>query len=191
MGWGGREKTDRQTLGERRTFYKNCFLPTQTHPPIPTPGAKRRARRQTRGPSVPFAPKNHTVPRVADRSNRSLARNDPPHSGASHTLVPVRPRWRGERRYLRTLSPGASLRLHHVFNPRPRRLSTSTDAFQLHPDVRSYRTRLTPSSASTSCRSRRRTCRPRLARTADRSASSASPNHTDRSPRAWSPSRSR
>ena len=26
------------------------------------------------------------------------------------------------------------------FNPRPRRLSTSTDAFQLHPDVASYGT---------------------------------------------------
>ena len=26
MGWGGREKTDRQTLGERRTFYKNVLF---------------------------------------------------------------------------------------------------------------------------------------------------------------------
>jgi hypothetical protein len=55
------------------------------------------------------------------------------------TLVPIRPRRRGERRSLRTLLPGDSLRLgSHAFNPRPRRLSTSTDAFQLHPDVRSY-----------------------------------------------------
>ena len=39
-----------------------------------------------------------------------------------------------------------SLRPHHAFNTRPRRLSTSTDAFQLHPDVRSYGTTLsTPS----------------------------------------------
>eukprot|EP00982_Pelagococcus_subviridis_P000587 4979-Pelagococcus_subviridis.AAC.1 len=29
---------------------------------------------------------------------------------SSITLVPVRPRWRGERRSLRTLFPGASLR---------------------------------------------------------------------------------
>ena len=48
---------------------------------------------------------------------------------------PIRPRWRGERRSLRTL-PGASLRPPLAFNPRPRRLSTPTDAFQLHPDIR-------------------------------------------------------
>ena len=35
-----------------------------------------------------------------------------------------------------------SLRAHLAFNPRPRRLSTSTDAFELHPDVRSYGTTL-------------------------------------------------
>ena len=36
------------------------------------------------------------------------------HRGASaHTLVPIRPRWRGERRSLRTL-PGTSLRPPHV-----------------------------------------------------------------------------
>ena len=29
-----------------------------------------------------------------------------------------------------------------AFNPRPRRLSTPTDAFELHPDVRSYGTTL-------------------------------------------------
>jgi len=39
------------------------------------------------------------------------------------TLVPIRPRRRGERRSLRTF-PGVSLRPHHGFNPRPRRLST-------------------------------------------------------------------
>jgi len=31
-------------------------------------------------------------------------------------------------------------------NPRPRRLSTPTDAFQLHPDVRSYKTTLSVST---------------------------------------------
>ena len=42
------------------------------------------------------------------------------------TLVPIRPRWRGERRSLRTFSPGVSLRpLPLAFNPdTPRRLST-------------------------------------------------------------------
>ena len=43
--------------------------------------------------------------------------------GASRTLVPIRPRWRGERRSLRTF-PGVSLRPALAFNPRPRRLST-------------------------------------------------------------------
>ena len=52
--------------------------------------------------------------------------------GAFYTLVPIRPRRRGGRRSLRTL-PGASLRPSNAFNPRPRRLSTLTDAFQLHP----------------------------------------------------------
>ena len=65
------------------------------------------------------------------------------NGGAFYTLVPIRPRRRGERRSLRTL-PGVSLRPHLAFNPRPRRLSTPTDAFQLHPDIRSYRTALTP-----------------------------------------------
>jgi hypothetical protein len=41
--------------------------------------------------------------------------------GAFYTLVPIRPRSRGERRSLRTL-PGASLRPSLAFNPRPRRL---------------------------------------------------------------------
>ena len=42
----------------------------------------------------------------------------------SITLVPIRPRRRGERRSLRTLLPGASLRPPLAFDPRPRRLST-------------------------------------------------------------------
>ena len=62
-------------------------------------------------------------------------------SGAFYTLVPIRPRWRGERRFLRTL-PGVSLRPPPAFNPRPRCLSTPTDAFQLHPDIRLYGTTL-------------------------------------------------
>ena len=51
--------------------------------------------------------------------------------GAFYTMVPIRRRSRGERRSLRTL-PGASLRPSLAFNTHPRRLSTSTDAFQLH-----------------------------------------------------------
>ena len=41
-----------------------------------------------------------------------------------------------------------SLRPPHGFNPRPRCLSTPTDAFQLHPDIRSYRTALTTGDAT-------------------------------------------
>jgi hypothetical protein len=58
--------------------------------------------------------------------------------GTFYTLVPIRPRWRGERRSLRTL-PGVSLRPPHAFNPRPRRLSTPTDA--LSPPRQCFRLR--------------------------------------------------
>ena len=58
-------------------------------------------------------------------------------TGKVCTLVPIRPRWRGERRSLRTL-PGTSLRPPLAFNPRSRRLSTPSDAFELNPDVRSH-----------------------------------------------------
>jgi hypothetical protein len=75
-------------------------------------------------------------------------------SGAFYTLVPIRPRWRGERRSLRTL-PGASLRPSHAFNPRHRRLSTPSDAFQLHPDVRSYGTALSGATGRSGRRWRR------------------------------------
>jgi WD40 repeat protein len=44
-------------------------------------------------------------------------------SGAFYTLVPIRSRWRGGRRSLRTFA-GVSLRLPLAFNPRPRCLST-------------------------------------------------------------------
>ena len=44
---------------------------------------------------------------------------DTSNLGAFYTLVPIRPRSRGERDSLRT-SPGASLRPHLAFNPRPR-----------------------------------------------------------------------
>jgi leucyl-tRNA synthetase len=49
------------------------------------------------------------------------------------TLVPIRPRSRGERRSLRTFA-GVSLRPFLALNHRHRRLSTPPDAFQLHPD---------------------------------------------------------
>jgi hypothetical protein len=71
-------------------------------------------------------------------------------AGAFYTLVPVRPRRRGERRFLRT-SAVVSLRPPPAFNPRPRRLSTPPDAFQLHPDVRLYGTTLRRPPRSSHC----------------------------------------
>ena len=62
-------------------------------------------------------------------------------SGAFYTLVPIQPRSRGERRSLRTF-PGGSLRSSLAFNPRPRRLSTPPDAYELHPDIALYGTTL-------------------------------------------------
>ena len=62
-------------------------------------------------------------------------------SGAFYTLVPIRPRRRGGRRSLRIL-PVVSLRSPPAFNPRPRRLSTPTDAYELQPDIRLYGTAL-------------------------------------------------
>ncbi|EEH57478.1 uncharacterized protein MICPUCDRAFT_58422 [Micromonas pusilla CCMP1545] len=50
-------------------------------------------------------------------------RTPPRKFGAFYTLVPIRPRPRGERRSLRTL-PVVSLCSSLAFNPRPRRLST-------------------------------------------------------------------
>ena len=58
----------------------------------------------------------------------------------SFTPVPVRPRRRGERRSLRTLSLGASLRSSlAAFNPDAHTstpFNSASDAFQLHPDIR-------------------------------------------------------
>jgi len=83
--------------------------------------------------------------------------------GAFYTLVPIRPRRRGERRSLRTL-PGASLRPGSLaLDPRPRRLSTpKSDAFQLHPDIiASYGTAQSSQPAVRRGRRRRRVRRRR------------------------------
>jgi hypothetical protein len=71
------------------------------------------------------------------------------------TLIPIRARRRGERRSLRTL-PGDSLLPPLAFDHRPRRLSTPSDAYELHPDVRSYGTTLRRSTCSRGARARRR-----------------------------------
>jgi len=70
----------------------------------------------------------------------------------SFTLVPIRPRSRGERRSLRTF-PGVSLRPSLAFNPRPRRLSTPL---------------LTPSNSAPTSR--------RLARTLDPQSRASTPS---------------
>ena len=66
------------------------------------------------------------------------------------TLVPIRPRRRGERRSLRTF-PGASLRPSLGFKTRHRRLSTPPDAFQLHPDTRGCFPASRPSRSCRTC----------------------------------------
>ena len=56
-------------------------------------------------------------------------------SGAFYTLVSIRPRWRGERRSLRTFA-GVSLRPPPRFQSPPSTpFNSASDAFQLHPDV--------------------------------------------------------
>ena len=62
------------------------------------------------------------------------------------TLVPIRPRWRGERRSLRTFvrswrvsPPTPRFQSRHTSTP----FNSASDAFRLHPDVRSYGTTLT------------------------------------------------
>ena len=102
-------------------------------------GARERRRAHGRGRPRARGRGVHGEVQVPPRRRRR--RRDHVHrddrEGASHTLVPVRPRSRGERRSLRTF-PGASLRPPLGFNPRPRRLSTPPDAYELHPDIRSY-----------------------------------------------------
>jgi hypothetical protein len=60
----------------------------------------------------------------ADAKAAALKAKHAERGAFSFTLVPIRPRWRGERRSLRTF-PGASLRPGSLaFNTRPRCLST-------------------------------------------------------------------
>ena len=81
------------------------------------------------------------------------------------TLVPIRPRWRGERRSLRTFA-GVSLFPPLAFDHRPRRLTTPSDAPpNSPPDVASYGQ---SPSASSRARTRRRAARSRLSRSCTR-----------------------
>ena len=70
-------------------------------------GSRRCRRRRTRRTSA-----------ISSSSRANAVR-----ASSFLTLVPIRPRSRGERRSLRTFA-GASIRPRHAFNPRPRRLST-------------------------------------------------------------------
>jgi hypothetical protein len=101
-------------------------IPDSPSHQFPAASAKEIARQEEK--------KRAEVARI--KKERADAKEAALLKGAFYTLVPIRPRWRGERRSLRTL-PGVSLRPPLAFNPRPRRLSTPTDAFQLHPDIRS------------------------------------------------------
>ena len=116
----------------------------------PTPLAPRRAA----GARLPGGAEN---PQGRGPGNLPARAEGEAPSGAFYTLVPIRPRWRGERRSLRTFAV-VSLRPHLAFNPRPRRLSTQTDAFELHPDIASYGTTVRSEGSSSS---RPKTSRPR------------------------------
>ena len=114
------------SLSLRRPSVRPVVPPARllTHPARPPPAPVRGPRRDV--------PKEEVHGLDADDEDRPSSSSS---SGAFCTLVPIRPRSRGERRSLRTFA-GASLRPSPLaFNPRPRRLSTSTDAFQLHPDI--------------------------------------------------------
>ena len=112
-----------------------------------TRAAVPRARRASRVRPLPFARSTSEAGQLSPRAtstfrgvrrrsfffDRSIDRSIDPSRPVR--LPPIRPRSRGERRSLRTfavvsLRPGSL-----AFNPRPRRLSTPTDAFQLHPDI--------------------------------------------------------
>ena len=71
------------------------------------------------------------------------------HSGAFYlTLVPIRPRWRGERRFSRTFSPGriSPPRVPRFQRPPSTPFTSASDAFELHPDIIAlYTTTLRPS----------------------------------------------
>jgi len=119
-------------------------VPEDRPPATLSAPARHRPRGRPRPPPSRREVTRSLLPTEDDGKDVVLPRRDARArgSGAFYTLVPIRPRWRCERRSLRTFA-GVSLRPGSLaFNPRPRRLSTPSDAFQLHPDVRLYGTAL-------------------------------------------------
>ena len=147
-------RAEKKSVSEVPTDESNQSLDAS---PRRTPCARRRGRwrvvlsrpprrsssERSRAPSSRGGGRGRVVARTATTAttasasaSRWRATKNGASSGAFYTLVPIRPRPRGERRSLRTF-PGASLRPGSLgFNPRPRRLSTPPDAFELHPDKR-------------------------------------------------------
>ena len=119
-------------------------------PPSPPPRRRRLLllllRRVVRGRAPRGGEPRDRRARGERRPRRDRPRRDDVDGARSHpreverrgafslTLVPIRPRRRGERRSLKTFA-GVSLRPPLGFNPRPRCLSTPPDAFELHPDI--------------------------------------------------------
>jgi hypothetical protein len=89
----------------------------ELHPDIRSYGRRPSGRSARRSPSATSS-SSRRGRRSERRYRRSCARGKP---GAFYTLVPIRPRSRGERRFLRTFAV-VSLRSPLAFNPRPRRL---------------------------------------------------------------------
>ena len=105
--------------------------------------ARSRAAVKRTSRSAPPEPEPEPEKKQMGNWERTLKEGIKDGGAFVYTLVPIRLRRRGERRSLRTFSPGVSLRPGSLaFNPRPRCLSTPSDAFQLHPDFASYGTTL-------------------------------------------------
>ena len=150
IDWGERADEDETATGAggKKGAKKIKSEPaegTTATAPTPTPTTTNKKPREL-GPLVDPAQARKQLDAIAEenrraKKNKGWTRAEALASGAFYTLVPIRPRSRGERRSLRTFAV-VSLRTHHGFNPRPRCLSTPSDAFQLHPDVRLYGTTL-------------------------------------------------
>jgi len=133
-----RPRADVQTRAVPRRAHGMARPPRDALPDVRSRRRRRGAAAEADEPERRRRVQDTTLVRQR-QTPHGLDDGDTGEEGTFYTLVPIRPRWRGERRSLRTL-PVVSLRPSLAVNPRPRRLSTPTDAFQLHPDVRSYGT---------------------------------------------------
>jgi hypothetical protein len=99
------------------------------------------AEMKMRGKEIPGLPPKLAVDGGYEVPEVSVTVYDQKARSVLITLVPVRPLSRDERRFLRTFSPGVR---HSPPTPRwfqyppSTPLNSASDAFELHPDIRSY-----------------------------------------------------